>query len=200
MEQDGRNERGAIGDQEAHIRQLEAENRKLRRANEILKTPSAPWDACPADLVNRRFVARGLNELWIADIPYVRAQVGWVCVSFATNVCWRRILGWQVSSPTRTDLSHPRGPEADDHVDDVVGHTPGPRGYRQRLWPCRANIQPDDRRAGREEEGTRLKTLTQPPRAHPAERQSITHLPQNQARSIAPHSYSPIISMVIHRL
>ena len=127
MEQDGRNERGAIGDQEAHIRQLEAENRELRRANEILKTPSAPRDACPADLVNRRFVARGLNELWVADIPYVRAQVGWVCVSFATNVCSRRILGWQVSSLTRTDLSHPRGPEADDHVDDVVG-LPGPGG------------------------------------------------------------------------
>ena len=109
MEQDRRNERGTIGDQEAHIRQLEAENRKLRRANEILKTPSAPRDACPADLVNRRFVARGLNELWIADIPYVRAQVGWVCASFATNVCWRRILGWRVSSPTRTDLSPPAG-------------------------------------------------------------------------------------------
>ena len=74
MEQGGRNECGTIGDQEAHIRRLEAENRKLRRANEILKTPSAPWDARPADLVNRRFVARGLNELWIADIPYVRAQ------------------------------------------------------------------------------------------------------------------------------
>ena len=47
------------------------------------------------------------------------------------------------------------------------GRVPGPRGYRQRLWPCRANIQPDDRRAGHEEEGTRLKTLTQPPRARP---------------------------------
>ena len=90
MEQDGRNERGAIGDQESHIRQLEAENRKLRRANEILKTPSAPRDACPADLVNRRFVTRGLDELWVADIPYVRAQAGWACASFITNAHSRR--------------------------------------------------------------------------------------------------------------
>ena len=45
------------------------------------------------------------------------------------------------------------------------GRVPGPRGYRQRLWPCRANIQPADRRAGREEGGTRLNTLTQSPRA-----------------------------------
>ena len=38
------------------------------------KPPSAPRDTCPADLVNRHFVARGLDELWVADIPYVRAQ------------------------------------------------------------------------------------------------------------------------------
>ena len=127
MEQDGRNERGAIGDQESHIRQLEAENRKLRRANEILKTPSAPRDACPADLVNRRFVARGLNELWVADIPYARAGR----------------LGLRLFRHQRAPAAAPPAPPG--------GRVPGPRGYRQRLWPCRANIQPDDRRAGREE-------------------------------------------------
>ena len=37
VEQGGRNKRGEISDQEAHIRALEAENRELRRANEILK-------------------------------------------------------------------------------------------------------------------------------------------------------------------
>ena len=113
-----------------------------------------PRDACPADLVNRRFIARGLNELRVADIPYVRAQVGWVCVSFVTNVCWRRILGWQVSSLTRTDLSHPRGPEADDHVDDVVGRTPGPRLH-----------QPSGRT--RREERTRPTTPPPPGRFRP---------------------------------
>ena len=99
------------------------------------KTTSAPRDAYPAELVNRRFVARGLNELWVADIPYVRAQAGWACASFITN-------------------AHSRRPHA-----PPGGQVPGPRGYRQRLWPCRANIQHDDRRAGREEEGTRLKPL-----------------------------------------
>ena len=141
MEQGGRNERGDIGDQEAHICQLEAENWELHRANEPPKTPSAPRDACPADLVNRRFVTRRLNELWVADIPYVRAQAGWACASFITN-------------------AHSRRPHA-----PPGGRVPEPRGYRQRLWPCRANIQPDDRRAGREEGGTRLATFTQSPRA-----------------------------------
>ena len=41
VEQGGRNERGEVSDQEARIRALEAENRELRRANEILKAASA---------------------------------------------------------------------------------------------------------------------------------------------------------------
>ena len=45
VEQGGRNERGEISEQEAHIRALEAENRELRRANEILKAASAFFGA-----------------------------------------------------------------------------------------------------------------------------------------------------------
>ena len=46
VEQGGRNERGEISDQEARIRALEAENRELRRANEILKAASTPSSNC----------------------------------------------------------------------------------------------------------------------------------------------------------
>ena len=45
VEQGGRNERGEISEQEAHIRALEAENRELRRANEILKAASTFFGA-----------------------------------------------------------------------------------------------------------------------------------------------------------
>ena len=45
VEQGGRNERGEVSDQEARIRALEAENRELRRANEILKAASAFFGA-----------------------------------------------------------------------------------------------------------------------------------------------------------
>ena len=50
VEQGGRNERGEVSDQEAHIRALEAENRELRRANEILKAASAFFRAEPGRL------------------------------------------------------------------------------------------------------------------------------------------------------
>ena len=50
VEQGGRNERGEISDQEAHIRALEAENREVWRANEILKAASAFFGAEPGRL------------------------------------------------------------------------------------------------------------------------------------------------------
>ena len=56
----------------------------------------APRHACPLDLVNRHFGARDLNELWVADITYVPTQAGWVYVSFVTDVCSRKIVGWKV--------------------------------------------------------------------------------------------------------
>lgn len=68
-------------------------------------TAPAPRRACPADLVNRRFAAHDLNELWGADITYVPTGFGWVYVSLVTDVYPRKILGWKVSFSLRTDLA-----------------------------------------------------------------------------------------------
>ena len=62
------------------------------------------------------------------------------------------------------------------------GRVPGPRGYRQRLWPCRANIQPDDRRAGREEGEPGSKLL--PSRREPADRAPRHHAPSTGPSTI----------------
>ena len=159
MEQGGRDERGDIGDQEAHIRQLETEDRKLRRANEPLKTTSAPRDAYPADLINRRFVVRGLNELRVADIPCVRAQVSWVCASFITNVRSRRL-----HPPRRADVF--AGPGG---IDNVYG--PAGRIYS----PTTAG--PD---AKRREPGSKLL----PSRREPAHRAPQHHSPSTESSTI----------------
>ena len=66
---------------------------------------SALRHACPLDLVNRHVGARDLNELWVADITYVPSQAGWVYVSFVTDVCSRKILGWKVASSLHTDVA-----------------------------------------------------------------------------------------------
>ena len=59
----------------------------------------------PEDLVDRKFVATAPNQLWVADLTYVRTHTGWTYVAFVLDVCSRLIVGWQVSTSLRTDLA-----------------------------------------------------------------------------------------------
>ena len=77
----------------------------VRRARSPRTTHSAPREQCPADLVKRHFSAFRPNELWVADITYVRTFSGWVYVAFVTDVFSRRIIGWQTSTSLYTDLA-----------------------------------------------------------------------------------------------
>ena len=57
------------------------------------------------DLVDREFTAAAPNQLWVADITYVRTFAGWVYVAFVIDVFSRRVVGWQCSTSLRTDLA-----------------------------------------------------------------------------------------------
>jgi putative transposase len=57
------------------------------------------------DLVKRKFVATGPNQLWVADLTYVRTHAGWTFVAFVLVVFSRMIVRWQVSTSLRTDLA-----------------------------------------------------------------------------------------------
>ncbi|WP_412475370.1 IS3 family transposase [Gordonia sp. LUNF6] len=59
----------------------------------------------PEDLVDRKFVATAPNQLWVADLTYVRTHAGWAYVGFVLDVFSRMIVGWQVSTSLRTDLA-----------------------------------------------------------------------------------------------
>ncbi|RRD46216.1 IS3 family transposase, partial [Arachnia propionica] len=68
-----------------------------------------PRTTCPAgqpdprlDLVNRRFTAERPNQLWVADITYVRVLTGFCYVAFITDVYTRSIVGWAVSASLHT--------------------------------------------------------------------------------------------------
>ena len=58
----------------------------------------------PADLVDRHFLARRPNQLWVADFTYVATWRGFVYVAFVIDVFARRIVGWRVSASLRTDF------------------------------------------------------------------------------------------------
>jgi transposase InsO family protein len=73
------------------------------------------------DLVERDFSSSGPNELWVADLTYLRCWEGVVFFAFVIDAFSRRVVGWQFAPHMRTDLFldalrmalHQRGPGAD---------------------------------------------------------------------------------------
>jgi putative transposase len=76
----------------------------LRDKSPRTTRPAAETDR-PRDLVKRDFTAAGPNQLWVADLTYVRSSVGWVYAAFVLDVYSRMIVGWQVATSLYTDLA-----------------------------------------------------------------------------------------------
>jgi putative transposase len=79
--------------------------RGLLRDKSPRTTRPAAETGRPRDLVKRDFTAGGPNQLWVADLTYVRTAVGWVYAAFVLDVYSRMIVGWQVSTSLYTDLA-----------------------------------------------------------------------------------------------
>ncbi|MFI7209388.1 IS3 family transposase [Micromonospora aurantiaca (nom. illeg.)] len=76
----------------------------LRDKSPRTTKPAAETDR-PRDLVKRDFTAEHPNQLWVADLTYVRTSVGWVYAAFVLDVYSRMIVGWQVATSLYTDLA-----------------------------------------------------------------------------------------------
>lgn len=59
----------------------------------------------PMDLVQREFVAERPNQLWVADITYIRTWTGWVFTAFVIDVFSSKIVGWKTSNSIKTGLA-----------------------------------------------------------------------------------------------
>jgi transposase InsO family protein len=68
----------------------------LVRGRHIITTRKTTPTA--GDLVNRMFVASAPNQIWVADLTYVRTLSGWVYVAFITDVFSRRIVAVHAAS------------------------------------------------------------------------------------------------------
>ncbi|WP_308509962.1 DDE-type integrase/transposase/recombinase, partial [uncultured Varibaculum sp.] len=66
----------------------------VRRGRTAITTRPAQVPDSRPDLVNRQFTASRPNELWVADITYVRTLSGFVYTAFVTDVFSRKIVGW----------------------------------------------------------------------------------------------------------
>lgn len=55
------------------------------------------------DLVKRNFQVDAPNQLWVADITYVRTTSGFCYTAFITDAFCRKIVGWATRTTMRTD-------------------------------------------------------------------------------------------------
>jgi putative transposase len=56
------------------------------------------------DLVDRKFVANGPNQLWVADMTYIPTLVGFLYLAVVLDVWSRRIVGWAFSARLVTQV------------------------------------------------------------------------------------------------
>jgi putative transposase len=56
------------------------------------------------DLVDRDFAASGPNQLWCADIKYVRTWQGWLYLGAVMDCYSRRIVGWSMRPDLEAEL------------------------------------------------------------------------------------------------
>lgn len=57
-----------------------------------------------ANLVNGRFEADKINQIWTSDITYIWTNEGWLYLAVVLDVCNREIIGWALLQKCSTDL------------------------------------------------------------------------------------------------
>jgi putative transposase len=71
----------------------------------FVRTTVADRNVVPApDLVNRSFVARRPDELWVADITYLPTWQGFLYLAAVIDAFSRRVVGWSMAGHLRTEL------------------------------------------------------------------------------------------------
>jgi putative transposase len=56
------------------------------------------------DLVKRQFVAEAPDQLWVADISYLRTWEGFLYLAVVIDACTRRVVGWAMADHLRREL------------------------------------------------------------------------------------------------
>jgi transposase InsO family protein len=75
-----------------------------RRGKRWRTTRPDPQAQRRPDLVQRDFSASGPDELWVADLSYLRCWEGLVFFAFVLDAHSRKVVGWQLAAHMRTTL------------------------------------------------------------------------------------------------
>lgn len=60
--------------------------------------------AAAPDLVKRRFHTERPDQLWVADISYLRTWEGFLYLAVVVDACTRRVVGWSMTDHLRREL------------------------------------------------------------------------------------------------
>jgi putative transposase len=104
----------------------EANLQGVSRRRWIRTTRRNPKARPAPDLVERKFVADGPNQLWVADMTYIPTLAGFLYLAVVLDVWSRKIVGWAFSAQLATQIVlealemavDQRGP-----VKDVIHHS-----------------------------------------------------------------------------
>ncbi len=120
---------GDVGrDQVARLMRLAGVSGVVRGRKPSTTIPAKVPDHRP-DLVNRNFRVHAPNQLWVADITYVRTTNGFCYTAFVTDAFSRKIVGWSTRTTMRTDalpleaLEHALLSAKDQALDGLVHHS-----------------------------------------------------------------------------
>lgn len=75
-----------------------------RRRGFVVTTRRDELQRPAPDLVARRFVAEGPNQLWVADMTYVPTWAGFIFLAIVLDVWSRRVVGWAIGERMSADL------------------------------------------------------------------------------------------------
>lgn len=70
----------------------------------VATTVSIPGVETADDLVRRNFDPDKANQLWVADITYVRTWEGWIYLAAVMDCYSRRIVGWQLADSLKAEI------------------------------------------------------------------------------------------------
>ena len=97
-----------------------------RRRGFVVTTRRDKEQKAAPDLVNRQFVATGINQLWVADMTYIPSHMGFLYLAVVIDVYSRKVVGWAFGENMTSDLViaalnmalHTRRPESVIHHSD----------------------------------------------------------------------------------
>jgi transposase InsO family protein len=96
---------GYLANKKRVLRLMQEDNLlSLRRAKYVLTTDSQ-HDLPVYPNLTRRLTLTGLNQLWIADITYIRLRSEFVFLAVVLDAYSRRVIGWELGRSLRVELA-----------------------------------------------------------------------------------------------